>query len=194
MGVQDMGRRCQPGDYFFFYYSGHGANVPDKDGDEEDGQDESLCLVTPDGKIDWNGFMTDDEFGELITSSIDDQVKILIMCDCCHSGTIGDFSNPEWDGYTAVSITGCTDDQTSGDTGNGGICTHALLAAIQEKQQSGEDEYSVAQLYNETLEKDDTMFGSAQDITLNSTATLGGAQNMAWPLLPMGPYQAPWGQ
>merc|ERR1719240_738751 len=78
--IQSMGQRCGPG-----------ASVPDKDGDEVDGKDEALCLVTPDGKIDWNGFMTDDELAAAMTTNIDEDAKIIILSDCCHSGTICDF-------------------------------------------------------------------------------------------------------
>lgn len=195
--IQEMGSRCEAGDYFIFNYSGHGANVPDKDGDEEDGQDESLCLVTPDGKIDWEGFLTDDDFAEAVTSSVNSDVKIILLCDCCHSGTIGDFRSAggSWDGYHAVSMSGCMDSQTSGDTGKGGIFTHALLLAVQDMQEEDEDgDYSVAQLYNKQLEKDDEVFDSAQDITVKWTTELSGPQDMAWPLIPTQPFQAPWGQ
>jgi hypothetical protein len=32
-----------PGDHLFFFYSGHGSQMVDEEGDEEDGRDE--CLV-----------------------------------------------------------------------------------------------------------------------------------------------------
>lgn len=41
-----MAASCEPGDFFVVYYSGHGTNVEDQDGDEEDGNDEALCLRT----------------------------------------------------------------------------------------------------------------------------------------------------
>merc|ERR1719161_1372162 len=134
------------------------------DGDEKDGFDEALCLVTPDGKIDFDAFLTDDELCELITSYVDPKVKILLLCDCCHSGTIGDFKNSAWRGFKAVSMSGCRDSQTSMDTGKGGIFTHALLMAIQHMQENGMDDYSIAELYNVQLEKDDSVFRSEQDI------------------------------
>jgi hypothetical protein len=37
---------AQPGDKLFFHYSGHGTQVKDSDGDEEDGFDEALCPVS----------------------------------------------------------------------------------------------------------------------------------------------------
>lgn len=197
--IQEVGGRCQPGDYFIFNYSGHGANVADKDGDEDDGQDEALCLVTPDGRLDWNMFLTDDEFAEAIGEAVDDDVNILILCDCCHSGTIGDFQDKDgvpkdpWIGKKAISMSGCRDSQTSGDTGRGGIFTHALLLAIEQMKLDGNDDYSVGQLYNVQLDKDDAVFHSAQDITVQWTAELEGPQGMAWPMVPDGPsFTAPW--
>lgn len=191
--IADQGGKCQKGDVFFFYYSGHGANVPDVDGDEADGQDEALCLVTPDGTLDWDAFLTDDDFAVCVTDAVAPGADIIIMTDCCHSGTIGDFENDVWDGHTAISISGCTDAQTSGDTGQGGIETHSLLLAVQEMQDNGTDHYSLAQLYNAIIEKDDSVFDSAQDITINWTDDTS-PEDIAWPLIPKTPYTAPWGK
>jgi hypothetical protein len=194
--IREVGARCDSGDFFVFNYSGHGANVPDLDGDEKDGQDEALCLVTPEGKLDFEKFMTDDDFARIVTESVDPDVKILVMCDCCHSGTIGDFEKEEWDGFQALSMSGCKDSQTSGDTGRGGIWTHSLLLAIEEMHDEGEDDYSVGQLYNIQLDKDDEVFDSAQDIQVKWTADLGGPENMAWPFVPPQnqQFEAPWNQ
>lgn len=190
--IQSVGSRCEAGHYFIFNYSGHGANVADRDGDEEDGQDEALCLVTPTGQIDFDAFMTDDDFAEAVTTYVNSDVEILILCDCCHSGTIGDFSNTCWEGYRAVSMSGCRDSQTSGDTGRGGIFTHSLLKAIESMQQEGETGYNVAVLYNAQLDQDDELFNSEQDITIAWSSDLQGPYDMAWPLIPVGAYAAPW--
>lgn len=188
--IEGMGQQCQPGDYFIFYYSGHGSSVPDKDGDEADGKDEALCLVTPEGKIDWNAFLTDDELAEAMTSNIEEGVKVIIMSDCCHSGTISDFRTADWGGLHACSLSGCADNQTSGDTGKGGIFTHSLLMAIAD---SGDGSYSIGQLYNKTLEFDETVFASEQDIKCACSSASGSPSNMAWPLVPKNGYSAPWG-
>jgi hypothetical protein len=191
--VRELGGQCNAGDYFIFYYSGHGTSVPDKDGDEEDGKDEALCLVTPDGKIDWSSFMTDDELADLLTSSLQDGVKTIILADCCHSGTISDFSSSGWGAIKACSISGCTDSQTSGDTGNGGIFTHSLLMAIGKFVEDGTTSYSLGQLYNSTLEFDDSVFDSKQDITCACSDALSSPTGMAWPLIPDS-YTAPMSQ
>lgn len=190
--IEEVGSRCNEGDYFIFNYSGHGTSVPDKDGDEDDGKDEALCLVTPEGKLVWSEFLTDDDFAEAVCEAVGDGVNILIMCDCCHSGTIGDFTDPCWEGKKAISMSGCTDQQTSGDTGRGGIWTHSLLIAIEQMKQDGNDDYSVGQLYNMQLDKDEVVFHSEQDITLMCSPELNGPEDMAWPLIPPGNYRAPW--
>lgn len=190
--IQELGSQCGPGDYFILYYSGHGTSVPDKSGDEEDGKDEALCLVTPSGEIDWNAFMTDDELAELLGDTLAEGVRCIVLSDCCHSGTITDFDSSEaWHGTKAVSISGCTDSQTSGDTGNGGIFTHSLLLAIADYCEQGVTSYSVGQLYNNTLEFDDSVFDSQQDITCACSRATGSATSIAWPLVPSS-YTAPW--
>lgn len=188
--VQHIASQCGPGDYFVYYYSGHGTNMADQEGDEEDGQDEAFCFVTPDGQVNYDSCMTDDDFSELMTSSLDEEVNVIILTDCCHSGTIADFNTGEWSGRKAISIAGCQDEQTSGDIGKGGIFTHSMLMAIQSMTDQGEDDYSVGKLYNEILEKDNDVFDSKQDITLQ-TAPGFKPNAMAWPLVPGQGWQPP---
>lgn len=190
--VAEIGSRCRAGDFFIFYYSGHGSQVPDKDGDEADGKDECLCLVTPEGKLDWDEFMTDDQLAALMQSNLDESVNLIIMCDCCHSGTICDFRSTDWGSIKAVGLSGCEDKQTSGDTGRGGIFTHSLLMGIADYNKEGQDDYSCGQLYNRTLDYDDQVFNSEQNITCAWSNMAGGAQNIAWPLIPDASYSSPW--
>jgi len=67
------------GDILFISYSGHGASIPDENGDEEDGNDESWCL--------YDGFFLDDELYALWTR-FQEGVRIFVVSDSCHSGTI----------------------------------------------------------------------------------------------------------
>ncbi|KAF3638236.1 Metacaspase-1 [Capsicum annuum] len=53
---------CQPGDSLVFHYSGHGTRVRDQDGDEIDGNDESLCPVD----YETEGRILDDEISNTI--------------------------------------------------------------------------------------------------------------------------------
>lgn len=67
------------GDIFFLSYSGHGGMVPDRNNDESDGQDETWCL--------FDGEMLDDELNYLY-SRFRAGVRILVLSDSCHSGTV----------------------------------------------------------------------------------------------------------
>jgi hypothetical protein len=67
------------GDFFFLTYSGHGGQVPDVSGEEADKLDETWCL--------FDGQLIDDELylelGKFATG-----VRILVLSDSCHSGTV----------------------------------------------------------------------------------------------------------
>ena len=69
----------EAGDMLFISYSGHGGSVPDESADEEDGKDETWCL--------FDGFLFDDELHALWTE-FDEDVRIFMVSDSCHSGTI----------------------------------------------------------------------------------------------------------
>ncbi len=83
-----------PNAIFVFQYSGHGSQVPDLDGDEPDGLDETLCPVdvAGDGKKD----LTDDEMEALVKEMTDSTQNLTMIMDCCHSG-----SNTRNQGFTA---------------------------------------------------------------------------------------------
>src|SRR5205814_796479 len=51
--IRAAAKRLKKGDLFFLSYSGHGGQVPDTNGDEADGQDETWCL--------YDGQLIDDE-------------------------------------------------------------------------------------------------------------------------------------
>jgi hypothetical protein len=69
----------RPGDSFLFYYSGHGYPVADDNGDEADGQDESL--VTADGR-----YIRDDVLQLRIRRLLKRQVQTVFILDCCYAG------------------------------------------------------------------------------------------------------------
>jgi metacaspase-1 len=72
--------KLQPGDILFLSYSGHGGQVPDLDGDEgDDGLDETWCL--------YDRMLIDDELFRLF-SRFAPAVRILMLSDSCHSGTV----------------------------------------------------------------------------------------------------------
>jgi len=78
---------ARSGDHVVIQYSGHGSFVPDEDGDEPDGTDECLCPYD----VDANGPITDDELFELY-SARERGVKLLVISDSCHSGSVARFA------------------------------------------------------------------------------------------------------
>jgi uncharacterized caspase-like protein len=78
----------QPGDELLFYYSGHGYQQSDEDGDESDNLDETLVAVDayPDAGGVIHNMISDDEIGALLDELGDREVTVVI--DSCHSGTV----------------------------------------------------------------------------------------------------------
>ena len=76
-----------PGDEIFMFFSGHGFQQPDKNGDEDDGYDETLVPV--DTRVDdagrTHGMISDDEIGNLMNQLSGRRINVVI--DSCHSGT-----------------------------------------------------------------------------------------------------------
>jgi hypothetical protein len=84
-GIRAAAKKLKKGDLFFLTFSGHGGQVSDVSGDEEDmaglgdKKDETWCL--------FDGQLIDDElYFEL--SRFAAGVRILVLSDSCHSGTV----------------------------------------------------------------------------------------------------------
>ena len=72
-------KALKSGDLFFMTFSGHGGQVPDTNRDEADRKDETWCL--------FDGQLIDDElYFEL--SRFAAGVRVLVLSDSCHSGTV----------------------------------------------------------------------------------------------------------
>jgi len=70
------------GDVLLLHYSGHGANVPDDNGDEADHRDEILCPTD----LDWNDPLRDDWLRKTL-NKLRAGVNLTVIMDCCHSGS-----------------------------------------------------------------------------------------------------------
>lgn len=77
--IADAADNLKAGDLFLLTYAGHGSQVPDFNADEPDGADETLCL--------FDGMLIDDELYELWSHFADD-VRIVMISDSCHSGSV----------------------------------------------------------------------------------------------------------
>lgn len=72
-----------------FYYSGHGSQIPNRNYEEDkeaDYLDEILCPVD----FSWSNeqYIVDDEIQSLIDTNLNPNHKLILIFDCCHSGTV----------------------------------------------------------------------------------------------------------
>lgn len=152
----------------FVHYSGHGTSVPDRDSipDEDDGRDECICPLDYSSK----GLIKDDDIKKILIDPLPQGVKLTILMDCCHSGSICDL-NTTYKIYPGdvkskfvakksnklpntqakvVMISGCTDTQTSADYFGQhpsistrqfqGAMTNAFLNTMKDVKKSGKKE------------------------------------------------------
>lgn len=131
-----------PQDKVLFYFSGHGTQIKDTNGDEADGTDE--VFLPHDFRVanqTIEGSFVDDEFGALI-----DQLKTrnaYVYIDSCHSGTVtravgvSEEYVPKFFGYEGMPK---GDGRLEGDAliqGKGEADeSHVLMTAATEKQQA----------------------------------------------------------
>jgi hypothetical protein len=77
--LRGAARTLKTGDLFFLTYSGHGGQIPDVTGEEQDKKDETWCL--------YDGELIDDEL-YLELSRFAEGVRVIVLSDSCHSGTV----------------------------------------------------------------------------------------------------------
>ena len=148
---------AKPSSRLFLHYSGHGTNIADTSGDENDHRDE--CIVPVD--YDSAGFIVDDELRKCLIDVLPAGCQLFTIFDCCHSGTMFDLkynylfkSTDQFNTYqvilekhvkdTACNVTmlsGCLDDQTSADAYINrkpqGAMTYSFLAAYRRLRGAG---------------------------------------------------------
>jgi hypothetical protein len=100
------------------FYTGHGASVKDRSGDEADGFDEAMVFN--------KGYILDDELSDYLARNRSLAVKknpnarTVLISDCCHSGTIWDI-NPASPRFArlpkgVLSLSAALDSQTAKQT------------------------------------------------------------------------------
>jgi hypothetical protein len=92
----DLIGKAAKGDTLVITFSGHGTYQPDTDGDEADGLDEALCPYDLQTK---GEALTDDEIRNLFLSR-KAGVRIVLLSDSCHSGTVTRAAKAEKDATT----------------------------------------------------------------------------------------------
>ena len=127
-------KQLKAGDLLVLFNSGHGGQMPDIDGDEQDGKDETLLW--------WNGEINDDTIAKYL-ATLPKGVRVLFVADTCNSGTLYrgridvakstpmQFARaPRKYRGSLLHLGGCEDGRVSwGDT-DGGQWTIALLDAL----------------------------------------------------------------
>ena len=77
--IRKLAGAARAGDLAVITYAGHGSQLPDYSGDEDDGADETWCL--------FDDQLVDDEIYELL-AAFAPGVRVLMLSDSCHSGTV----------------------------------------------------------------------------------------------------------
>ncbi|XP_027162739.1 metacaspase-1-like [Coffea eugenioides] len=121
----------QSGDSLVFYFSGHGTQQLDLDGDEIDGFDEAICPLD----FETAGIIIDNDINKMIVEPLKQGVTLHAIIDACHSGTVLDLqrvydhNRGRWkdnypasgaykgtSGGKAICFSACEDDQQAADT------------------------------------------------------------------------------
>lgn len=130
----------------FFYYSGHGSYTPDQSGDEVTTMYDQIIFP-----IDF-AHIVDDELKHVIQANMTSGATIIMLMDCCFSGTAMDLKymyNDSLNGGTTTSnpraaetpgdvimISGCHDLQTSAEATISSIPQGAVTWAFTECMQT----------------------------------------------------------
>lgn len=88
---RELIRGVSSDDRVLIYFSGHGTQVPDRNGDETDNSDEALLMHDTrkryaQGEIRLENVLVDDEIEDLLAAVPAEDVLVLV--DACHSGTV----------------------------------------------------------------------------------------------------------
>jgi hypothetical protein len=137
------------GDRVFVSYSGHGSQVKDRNGDEPDKLDETLCM--------WNKQLTDDQIRFLLTR-FRPGVRVMMFIDACHSQSVTRARGPISATkelaideranckQSIVTWAAAMDAQTAGDLEAGGVFTTNVLKAARQNPQA-----SYAEVHEQVL-------------------------------------------
>ncbi|HUH13144.1 MAG TPA: caspase family protein [Longimicrobiales bacterium] len=140
----------RPGDQLLFFFAGHGSQMWDTDGDEEDGLDETFCPVDV-IKGSTEKDISDDELGRWLDAIPTDD--IVVIWDKCHAATstraVTPFSRPRSLDRTVTRDVprpaGASAEVTPGAAGE--VLSGAPAKAVLELAASGADEVAVDALF-----------------------------------------------
>lgn len=86
-----LAERVKQGDFVYIYYSGHGGIMPDGNGDEVSGEDQTwVSYGSREGRLagldDWD--ILDDELNEWLGAVYAKTDQVAFVSDSCHSGSV----------------------------------------------------------------------------------------------------------
>ena len=129
--------RDDPAKTMVFHYSGHGTQNKDLSRDEVDGYDEVVYSN--------NGVIVKDDDINLVLASFPENKRVILIMDCCHSGSIADLKHtlseiqksraiaqksPKEVKAKVICISGCRDNSVSADITSGGVSYGALSKTL----------------------------------------------------------------
>lgn len=139
---------ARPGDSLVFQYAGHGDQVPDEDGDEEDKLDEVICPVDHEE----NGVIVDDQLHDYLVKPLPAGCRLTAIYDCCHSGTALDLPctytrdiergilgsknmyamGTKTSPADVICWSACADCEQAADTKKTGVMSQAFISALND--------------------------------------------------------------
>lgn len=141
--IRQVARTCEAGDWFIWFWAGHGVNVPDFNGDEQGGFDQAFVTPDTNGKLTESALLIDDDFALALDTFVPEGVRILCINDCCHSGTICDIDSFMYS-HDIYSISAAKDDEEAEDVGEGGVLSCAMRRAVRTLSlEHGNQEFSI---------------------------------------------------
>ncbi|KAF8641346.1 hypothetical protein AX16_010044 [Volvariella volvacea WC 439] len=95
--IQLLVEDAKPGDQFVFHYAGHGTQIENKDGTEEDGLDEALLPVdapdNPEYIFKPRDVVMDDWLRDILVDCLPPGATLVAIIDACHSGSMLDLEH-----------------------------------------------------------------------------------------------------
>lgn len=174
---------AQPNDSLFFHYSGHGGQTQDLDGDEEDGNDETIYPVD----FLQVGHIVDDQLHSIMVSPLPPGARLTCIFDSCHSGsaldlpylysTQGVLKEPNLAKEAGEGLLGILGAAARSDIG--GVASNVM--GFFQKVTTGDDAYEKTKA-TKTSPADVIMWSGSKDDQTSADATIASQATgaMSW--------------
>merc|ERR1719226_147465 len=138
------------------------------------------AFVCPDkkGRLTEPAVLLDDDFARALDTYVPDGVRILCICDCCHSGTICDIDSYRYN-HEIYQISASQDHEEAEDIG-GGVLTKALKRALRMlSAKYGTQEFSIREVFDK-CKRNAERLTKEQELSFQWSGT--DPSIVAWPL------------